>query len=385
MATSTVSEQAQPASLEISVSKADFLKVLSISQGVVERKSTVPILSNFLFETFQNQLLITATDLDLSLRTSCPVRTSRQGSCTIPARKLYEYVRLLRDGDISIKSLENDWVQIRSGRSNTRMVGLARKDFPNLPLYPARTAIQLPAVVLRTMIARSIFAVSAEESRYTLNGALLLVRPETITMVATDGHRMTHIEVERATPGVTSETRILLPRKALVELNSLLGLSSEEVFEFSKDDSHLFFRVGSRLLTCRQLSGTFPNYENVMPKQYAGALLLPSREFTQAVQRVSQFSDERSNAVRVKITGNQVSLSSSSVEAGESEETFDASYTGQDLKIGFNAAYLLDFLRVSDSEKVKFEFKESGTAAEFKPHEAIDGFKYRYVVMPMRT
>ncbi len=141
-----------------------------------------------------DKLSITATDLDLSLRTSCPAKVKKEGSCTIPARKLYDYVKLLGDGDISIKLLENHWVQIRSGRSNTKMVGMARANFPALPLFPAESAIQLPAQVLRQLIAKTIFSISNEESRYTLNGALLVLKPESITMVATDGHRLAHIE-----------------------------------------------------------------------------------------------------------------------------------------------------------------------------------------------
>src|SRR5256714_1205761 len=156
--------------MEITVSKADLLKELTATQGVVERKTTIPILSNFLFEAAGDRLAITATDLDLSLRTSCPAKVKKEGACTIPARKLYDYVRLLPEGEISIKLLENHWVQIRSGRSNTKMVGMARANFPALPNFPTSGAVKLPAGVLRTMISRTIFAISNEESRYTLNG-----------------------------------------------------------------------------------------------------------------------------------------------------------------------------------------------------------------------
>src|SRR5436305_12930747 len=155
--------------MEISVSKNELLKELTATQGVVERKTTIPILSNFLFEAGGDKLSITATDLDLSLRTSCPAKVKKEGSCTIPARKLYDYVKLLGDGDISIKLLENHWVHIRRGRSNTKMVGMASANFPALPLFPAESAIKLPAQVIRNLIAKTIFAISNEESRYTLN------------------------------------------------------------------------------------------------------------------------------------------------------------------------------------------------------------------------
>src|SRR5262249_23044486 len=166
--------------MEITISKSDLLKELTATQGVVERKTTIPILSNFLFEAAGDRLAITATDLDLSLRTSAPAKVKKEGSCTVPARKLYDYVKLLADGDISIKLLENHWVQIRSGRSNTKMVGMARANFPALPMFPADSAMQIPAPVLRNLIAKTIFAISNEESRYTLNGALLVLKPESI-------------------------------------------------------------------------------------------------------------------------------------------------------------------------------------------------------------
>src|SRR5512146_2234517 len=166
---------AQGTAMDITVSKFDLLKELTATQGVVERKTTIPILSNFLFEASGDKLSITATDLDLSLRTSCPAKVKKEGACTIPARKLFDYVKLLPEGDITVKLLENHWINIRSGRSNTKMVGMARSNFPNLPAFPAGTAYKLPAGVLRQMIGKTIFAISNEESRYTLNGALLVL------------------------------------------------------------------------------------------------------------------------------------------------------------------------------------------------------------------
>src|ERR1700757_3455005 len=164
--TETTAVAAPTGNLEITVSRAELLRELTAAQGVVERKTTIPILSNFLFEASDNRLTITATDLDLSLRTSCAAKVKKEGACTIPARKLYDYVKLLPDGDISIKLLDNHWVNIRSGRSNTKMVGMARANFPGLPVFPAAGSVKIPAQTLRSMIGRTIFAISNEESRY---------------------------------------------------------------------------------------------------------------------------------------------------------------------------------------------------------------------------
>src|SRR5262249_15673781 len=192
-------------------------------------------------------------------------KVKKEGSCTVPARKLYDYVKLLGDGEISIKLQENHWVQIRSGRSNTKMVGMARANFPALPLFPAESALHMPAPLLRNLIAKTIFAISNEESRYTLNGALLVVKPESITMVATDGHRLAHIEHNNTKIPVSGEMRVLVPKKAMAELSTLLAVSDAPAVEFAKDETTLFFRIGGRLLTSPQLTGQFPNYETVLP------------------------------------------------------------------------------------------------------------------------
>src|SRR5246500_242264 len=182
------------ATMEITVGKSELLRELSATQGVVERKTTIPILSNYLFEAAADRLSLTATDLDLSLRTVCNAKVKKEGSCTIPARKLHDYVKLLPDADITIKLLENHWVSIRCGRSNTKMVGMAKSNFPSLPAFPTAGVVKIPAQVLRAMIAKTGFAIASEETRYTLNGALMVLKPESITMVATDGHRLAHIE-----------------------------------------------------------------------------------------------------------------------------------------------------------------------------------------------
>ncbi|MGH9567499.1 MAG: DNA polymerase III subunit beta, partial [Candidatus Angelobacter sp.] len=314
--------------MEINVSKSDLLKELTATQGVVERKTTIPILSNFLFEASGERLAITATDLDLSLRTSCQAKVKKEGSCTVPARKLYDYVKLLGDGDISMKLLENHWVQIRSGRSSTKMVGMARANFPALPPFPNESSIQLPAQVLRNLIAKTIFAISNEESRYTLNGALLVLKPESIIMVATDGHRLAHIEHTNSKLAVSGELKVLVPKKAMSELSTLLNSTDAQTVEFARDESTLFFRIGGRLLTSRQLTGQFPNYEAVLPRDNNKAVAVHCDELSAAIQRVAQFADERSNAIRMRVEQSELKISSSNTETGEAEDSLETAYTG---------------------------------------------------------
>ena len=372
------------ATMEITVSKFELFRELTATQGVVERKTTIPILSNYLFEASGDKLSLTATDLDLSLRTACNAKVKKEGSCTIPARKLHDYVKLLPDADITIKLLENHWISIRCGRSNTKMVGMARSNFPTLPVFPTAGVVKIPAQVLRGMIAKTGFAIASEESRYTLNGALMVLKPESITMVATDGHRLAHIERSgEKFEGVSGELKTLIPKKAMDELRSLLDSTDAESIEFAKDESTLYFRIGQRLLTSRQLTGQFPNFEAVLPKDNNKSVTLPGNELGAAISRVAQFADERSRAVRLRMEKGELKLSASSTETGESEDTIETSYQGDSLTVGFNAQYILDFLKAVGAGDVKLEFKDAQSAGQLRPADSED-YKYRYIVMPMR-
>src|ERR1700678_177030 len=382
------------ATMEITVSRQDLLRELSATQSVVERKTTIPILSNFLLVAGQadgnangaDRLTITATDLDQSIRTSCAAKVKKPGACTIPARKLFDYVKLLPDGDISIKLMENHWVQIRSGRSNTKMVGMARANFPQVPEFPSNGLTQLNAASVKGMISKTIFAISNEESRYTLNGALLILKAESLSMVATDGHRLAHIEKTGETlQNISGEKKTLIPRKALAELQSLLADNDGSSLDFFDDEHTLFFRLGHRVLTTRKLTGQFPNYEAVLPRDNNKFVVVRSEELMGSIQRVAQFADERSGAIKIRLEQNEMKISSSSTESGESEDTIETPYSFDPIVVGFNSTYLIDFLRaVGSSGEVRLEFKDAQSAGQMRPEDPADDFKYRYVIMPMR-
>jgi len=371
--------------MEFTVGKSDLVRELSLSQGVVEKKTTIPILSNVLLEAQGDRVVLTATDLELGIRCSCPARVKKEGAGTVPARKLLEYARLLPEGDVNMKFLENHWASITCGRSKTRIAGMSRESFPELPQMPEQIA-EIPVKLLASMIARTSFAISMEESRFTLNGALLFLRPEGLTMVATDGHRLAYVQAAAADSGQTNKQfRALVPKKALVELVKLADEAGPDAKAiFAGDDNHLFFQVGHRLLITRKLTGNFPDYERVLPKDHQLVAKLQKDEIRSAIDRVAQFADERSRSIRVQFTNGEVRIFSSSVETGESEESVTSEYQGPDLEIGFNAQYLLDFLRVIPQDHMAFELKDQKSAGEMRP--AGDGIvdQYRYVVMPMR-
>src|SRR5215475_5026235 len=263
-ATGTAREESH--SMEFSVTKSALLNELTTTQGVVERKTTIPILSNLLVEAKGSRLTITATDLELSVRTSCEAKVKKDGAGTIPAKKLLELVRLLPEGEIKVKLLENHWVEVVSDRKKYKLVGMAKENFPALPAMP-HTLVKIPAAILQSLIAKTKFAISMEESRYTLNGGLLILRPDTLAMVATDGHRLALAETDQKLAGLNGELKVLVPKKAMDEVEELSsGADSDAQIEFAKDESHLFFQAGHRLLIARSRAGQLPDYGAVLPR-----------------------------------------------------------------------------------------------------------------------
>src|SRR2546427_11168050 len=269
--------------MEFTAAKSALLKELNLTQGVVEKKTTIPILSNLLLEVSDSTLRISATDLELGVRCGCSEKVQKEGSGTVPAKRLLEIVRSLPEAEVKFKVLENHWVQLNCERSSFKLVGMARDNFPSLPEVP-KAIVTIPCGVFTTTIQKTIFAISSEETRYTLNGALLLLKPENVSMVATDGHRLALIERQVGIQGVSNELRILIPKKAMGELKTLLvGGGEGSQVEFSKDESHLFFALGERLLISRMLTGQFPNYEAVLPKENSRIVELDTQAITAAI------------------------------------------------------------------------------------------------------
>ena len=371
--------------MEFTVSKTDLVRELGLSQGVVEKKTTIPILSNVLLEAKGDRIILTATDLELAIRSSCPARVKKEGAGTIPARRLLDYVRLLPDMDLSIKFMENSWAGLVCGRSRTRIAGMSRESFPELPQMPEVLA-EIPVGILSSLISKTIFAISSEESRFTLNGALLLLKNKGLIMVATDGHRLAFVETRSEVPGIRSSHRALLPRKAMGEILKLAQETSADVqIGFAGDENHLFFRFQDRLLISRKLTGTFPDFEKVLPKDPREQVALSREEARLAIERVAQFADERSRAIRLQLAPGELKVHSSISETGESEESIPADYTGASMEIGFNALYLLDFLRAITEDQVSLFVKDAQSAGELRPAGDPAEYDYRYVVMPMRV
>jgi len=369
--------------MEFSVTKSALLNELSTTQGVVERKTTIPILSNLLVEVKGSQLTITATDLELSIRTSCEAKIKKEGAGTIPAKKLLELVRLLPEGEINVKLLENHWVEIVSEKKKYKLVGMAKENFPALPVMP-HTLVKIPAAILENLIRKTKFAISMEESRYTLNGGLLILKPDTLAMVATDGHRLALAETDHKLAGLNGEVKLLIPKKAMDEVEKLsVAAGSDAAIEFAKDESHLFFQVGHRLLISRILTGQFPNYEAVLPRDNNKSVVIERAELSDAVRRVSQLADQRSHAVKLAVSKEGMEISASSPEYGEAKESIEKEFKGEPIAIGFNASYMLDFLGAAADGPISIELKDEQSAGQMRPL-ADESYRYRYIIMPMR-
>jgi DNA polymerase III subunit beta len=385
MVTATGTSQASEGlqAMEFSVKKFDLREELEATQGVVERKTTIPILSNLLCEAKGNRLSITATDLELSIRTSCEAKVKKEGASTIPAKKLLDIIRLLPEEEIKFKLLDNHFIQITCDRKTYKLVGMSKDNFPALPVFP-HALVKIPAKLLADVIAKTTFAISLEESRYTLNGALLVLKPGSVTMVATDGHRLALVETDHKFEGFSAETRVLVPKKAMTEVQRLsAGVGDDDVCEFAQDESHLFFQFGGRLLTSRKLTGQFPNYEAVLPREANKTIVLERAELQDALRRVSQLADQRSHAVKFALAKEGIEISASSPEYGEAKEAIEKEFNGDPLAIGFNAQYLLDFLNAAADGPISFELKDEQSAGQLRPM-ANESSRYRYVVMPMR-
>jgi DNA polymerase-3 subunit beta len=369
--------------MEFSAKKFELLAELELTQGVVERKTTIPILANLLCEAKGNQLTITATDLELAICTSCPAKVKKEGAGTIPAKKLLELIRLLPDEEIRFKLLENHWVELLCDRKRYKMVGMSKENFPATAGMP-HLLVKIPAGAISSLIAKTAFAISTEESRYTLNGALLILKPDMLTMVATDGHRLALVETDHKFEGLNSEVRVLVPKKAMAELQRLGADAGEDaMIEFARDDNNLFFQFGRRLLISRMLTGQFPNYEAVLPRDNTRTLALDRNELNSTLRRVSQLADQRSHAVKIALSKDGVEFSASSPEYGEAKESIEKEYKGEAMTIGFNAQYMLDFLAAAADGAINLELKDEQSAGQMRPL-ADEKYRYRYVIMPMR-
>ncbi|HKS29050.1 MAG TPA: DNA polymerase III subunit beta [Pyrinomonadaceae bacterium] len=369
--------------MEFSISKSALQKELGFVQGVVEKKNTIPVLSNILIESVgENTLRITGTDLDVTIRCETEAEIKTPGAICVQARKLFDISRLLPEATVNFQKEENDWVSVKCQNFRSKIPGIPRENFPEVPNFKS-APMKLPAEVFKSFVDKTIFAITQEESRYTLSGAKFILDKSGAKMVTTDGHRLAYVERRDLGKNAPKETLdALIPRKTLAELTKLTAGFEEEI-SLGSDENHIYFEVGPRLLISRRLSGQFPNYEMVMPKGNDKSIRFDSAQLNQAIRRVALMADDRSHAIRFHLEPKQLQISSQNAEEGDASEIVATEYDGETTEIGFNAQYLQDFLNVVGEGEVNFEFKDGNSQAQLRPAENGD-YDYKYVVMPMR-
>ena len=385
--------------MEFVAKQSALLRELSLVQGIVEKKNTVPVLANVLLTASTESVNVMATDLEVSVRSSLTAEVKREGALSVSARKLHEIVRALPEADVRFKADGENWATITCQQARFRIMGLPREDFPNLPSPGKDDKVTFSIQQFKEMIHKVIFAVATDDARYALNGALMILDTGSVSLVSSDSHRLACVRRPLVGKGPSREIRVVIPQKALGELSRIAEEVGGEIV-FSRHENQIFFEMGRCTLASRLLEGQFPSYEKVVPAGNDKKIELERTSFGNAVRRVSLIANERSKAVKLALSKGTLEVSAKNPELGEASESLEVDYTGGDVVIGFNARYLLDFVSVTQSDRITFELKDEATQGLMKPvapgaeKKAKAGGKdkgaaegdgdYQYVIMPMR-
>jgi DNA polymerase-3 subunit beta len=375
--------------MELTVAKADLQKELQLCQGVVEKRSTIPILSNVLLRAEDGRLQIAATDLDVTILSSCEARITTPGGVTIEARRLFDIVRSLPDEDVHITTQENNSLLVESGTAKFRLLGLPAEDYPTLPTVDMSDAYNVPLDELKTMVGKVRFAITHEETRFQLNGALLKIQPTKMEMVATDGHRMALINFPSAGNGKArkgADLTILVPRKALEEILRFETAGDNKDVRFGVSENQLFFEAGERRLMARLIDVNFPNYMEVIARDNDRRVMVDRERLLSTIRRIALVANERTRAVRFDFAPGKLTVSSTNPELGDARETVPIDYAGNPFFVGLNAAYVTDFLSAVDTPQVSLDLKDENSQCIGRPATNAEDlvYDYLYVVMPMR-
>jgi len=362
--------------MDLQVARDPFLRALQLVQNIVEPRQTLPILANVLLDAQEGGLHVAATDLEVGVRVAVPAIVARPGAITLAARKLVELVRELPAQPITLKLQENGWVQLLCGPAAFRLVGLPAEEYPPLETGSADGWVAVDGARLRAMLARTSYAMSQDESRPFLNGLFLVVKKGELRLVATDGHRLA---LARMSVEADGEMTGIVPRKAVGEMGRVLSAGDETTLALR--ENQFFLRTPGFVLASKLIEGTFPSYEQVLPKSHPRRLIVEREALIAALRRVSVVADDRTRPIRLTVAPGALRLSASSQELGEAEEVLPAEFEGEELMIGFNTRYILDALGPMEGDRVVVELKDSLSPGVFKSAADED---HLCVIMPMR-
>jgi DNA polymerase-3 subunit beta len=368
--------------MHFQVTREPFLRALQLLQNIVEPRQTLPILANVLIETRETALRLAATDLEVGARVTLPATVGQPGAITLPARKLVELVRELPPKPIGFTLRESGWVDVTCEKGRFRLVGLPAEEYPPLDVDAAEGTLAMDGALLRTMVSRTSYAMSLDESRPFLNGLYIVLRQGELRLVSTDGHRLA---LARATVASEAEMAGIVPRKAIQELVRVLA--GTERVELAMGESKFFVRTEGFELVSKLVEGQFPNYEQVIPKSSPFRLVVEREALLAAIRRVAVIADDRTRPVRLTVGEGEVRLWAQSHELGEAEETLAGEFHGSEITIGFNARYLLDALAPMEGAWAVVGLKDAlspGVFLSASGREAAPDEAYRCVIMPMR-
>ena len=367
--------------MKATIERATLLKSLSHVQSVVERRNTIPILSNVLIDAREDgSIRLMATDLDLQVDESIQANVATAGATTVSAHTLFDIVRKLPEGSqVEVNAAEGK-MQLSAGRARFNLSTLPRDDFPVIAEGDLPTRFELPAATLRQIIDKTRFAISTEETRYYLMGIFLHVADEALKAAATDGHRLARVTVAKP-DGADGMPDVIVPRKCVAELRKLLD-ELEGTVEVSMSPTKIRFGLGSAVLTSKLIDGTFPDYNRVIPTGNDKLLKLDPKSFAQGVDRVSTIASEKTRAVKMNVDRDKVTLSVTSPESGTATEEIAADYGSDGIEIGFNARYLLDILGEIDGDTVEVHLADAAAPTLLRENDKSSAL---YVLMPMRV
>lgn len=360
------------------IDRTAFLNELYYLQGVVSSKQLIPVLSYLLVETQADGIVIRASDLDIMITTECKAVVREEGSICLPARKLMEIVKSLAQGEIEIKTNDLCQATITSNGPRFTLRGVEAENFPSLQEYAGEYA-EVPADIFSRFIPRVIHAVGQEGARYALNGAKLEISDERIRLVATDGHRLALVEREEK---FTGSLDVIIPKKTLTELAKLCA-AAVGVLKIGKADNHIHFQCGKREIISCLLTGQYPDYSTVLPKENHNRFMIGRELISPAIKRVALMADEKQHAIKLEIGEGELQVSSQSGEVGEAGETVTIDYRGEKITTGFNATYLNDFFNAIEEDEILFEFKNGEMQTQLSVTTAYQDCCLA-VVMPMR-
>ncbi len=372
--------------MKFTVEKAALLSALQKVQGVVQARSTMPILSNVRIETGKDQVHLFATDLEIGLQDSFAAKVSAEGKITVSAKKLYEIARESREDTLRIESKESQGIVVRTGKSSFKLRGLSADEFPSFPEIKETGRIQVPAEALSEMIKKTAFSISSDLTRAALNGALIRfpdAGQANIEMVATDGHRLAQVIRDLKDSGIPEEEqKVIVPKKTLFELKKYLDEGEPKEIEIVLSEKHILFREGAYTLLSRLIDGCFPNYEEVIPREHPKVVTLDRELLQGAVRRVSILSDEKTHAIKLTFRKGELQISSSNPEMGEADEFIATDYSGEETSFGFNVRYIQDITSALQGEEVRIHFLDAASPTRIED-PGDDGFIG--VIMPMRV